>query len=136
MIFADTNVLSESTRQRPEQKVLDWVRKNDQHLAVSTVALAEIKFGIERIRPQERARALDGYFAEMRQHFAGRIFAFDEESAVIYGEIMGEASRKGYPSSVPDAMIAAVALRHKSALATRNVANFRFPELIVINPWA
>lgn len=37
---------------------------------------------------------------------------------------------------MPDAMIAATALRHGAALATRNVKDFAVDGLIVIDPWA
>lgn len=135
MIFADTNLISEMVRPRPDAKAAAWIRKNDFQLALSTVVLAEIKFGIERIRPDERARALEGFFRETRQHFAGRIHAFDEPSAIVYGEIMGEASRRGRKLSVPDGMIAAIALRHGAALATRNATHFRVDGLELIDPW-
>lgn len=136
MIFADTNLVSESVRPQPNPNAAAWIRKNDSQLALSTVVLAEIKFGIERIRPDERAKALEGFFRETRRHFAGRIYAFDEHSAVIYGEIMGKASRHGHMFSVPDGMIAAIALRHGAALATRNRSHFQVDGLELVDPWA
>ena len=135
MIFVDTNLVSESVRALPDPRVAAWIRANDTELAISTVALAEIAFGIERIRPDERARRLTEFLAELRNHFAVRIYPFDEESAMIYGAIMGEASRQGRALSVPDGMIAAIALRHNSALATRNTAHFHIAGLRTVNPW-
>ena len=44
--------------------------------------------------------------------------------------------RQGHSISTEDAQIAAVALRHKLPLATRNVKDFKSIEgLIVLNPW-
>jgi hypothetical protein len=136
VIFVDTNLISENVRPQPDPKVAAWIRENDAQLALSTIVLAEIKFGIERIRPDERAKALEGYFEETRRRFAGRTYAFDEPSAVIYGQIMGEASRRGHRLSVPDGMIAAVALRHDSPLATRNRKHFAINGLKLVDPWA
>jgi toxin FitB len=34
-----------------------------------------------------------------------------------------------------DTLIAATALQHGLTLVTRNTADFKFPELDVINPW-
>ena len=135
MIFVDTNLISESVRSKPNPSTAVWIRSNDAQLAISTVVLAEIKYGIERIRPEERAKKLDQYFQEMRWHFAGRIYAFDEAAAVVYGVIMGEAKRHGRTLSTPDGMIAAIALRHGGALATRNSKHFAIKGLKIVDPW-
>jgi predicted nucleic acid-binding protein len=37
------------------------------------------------------------------------VFAFTEEAALGYGEIMGDAARQGRRMSAPDGMIAAIA---------------------------
>jgi predicted nucleic acid-binding protein len=49
---------------------------------------------------------------------------------------MGEANRRGRHLSVPDGMIAAISIVNRSALATRNIADFQaIPELELVNPW-
>jgi len=135
VIFADTNLVSETVRLKPDPRATAWIRAHDAELAISAIVLAEISFGIERIRPDERARRLDGFVAALRQHFAGRIFSFDEESSLIFGALMGEAARRGRLPAVADGMIAAIALRHGAALATRNHTDFDFPQLKIVNPW-
>lgn len=59
MIFAGTNLISKTERLKPNSKVAAWIRANDAQLALSSVVLAEIKYCIERVRPEERAKALD-----------------------------------------------------------------------------
>lgn len=70
--------------------------RHDAELALSTVAIAEIAFGIARIRPDQRAVRLDQGLVEWRR-FAGRTFGLTEEAALAYGALMGEASRAGAP---------------------------------------
>lgn len=135
MIFADTNLVSETVKLRPDSHATAWIRAHDADLAISTIVLAEISFGIERIRPDARAKRLGGFLEDLRHHFAGRIFPFDEESALVFGALMGEASRRGRAVAVADGMIAAVALRHGAALATRNKSDFDFLRLKLVNPW-
>jgi predicted nucleic acid-binding protein len=135
VIVLDTNVTLEAARPTPAQRVADWLNENDAALALTTVTLAEILFGIERTREAERARRLTLFFDHMRQRFKGRIFAFDEESALIYGKIMGAVSLNGRPVFIPDGMIAAIVMRHQSVLATRNVRDFAVLGLKVVNPW-
>jgi predicted nucleic acid-binding protein len=79
-------------------------------------------------------RLADGLEA-WRSRFAGRIFAFTEEAALSYGELMGEAARAGRPMSAPDGMIAAIARVHSAPLATRSVADFRETGVVLVDPW-
>ena len=71
-----------------------------------------------------------------RRRFAGRIFGLTEEAALAYGEIMGEARRKGAGMSAPDGMIAAIARVNGGRLATRNLDDFRTTGLELMSPWA
>lgn len=136
MIFLDTNVVSEVMRKAPDPGVIGWLERHDAELALSTIVIGEIAFGIEKIRPAERARRLAGDFDELRRRYADRIFGFTEVAALTYGALMGERSRTGRPMSVPDAMIAAIARTHGARLATRNLADFAGAGLELISPWA
>ena len=135
MIFLDTNVVSELVKPQPNAKVIAWLTKHDLSLAISTVVLAEITYGIEKIRRDERARRLQGFPGELQRRYGQRLFGFDQESALLYGVLMGHSQRRGHILSTADGMIAAITLRHNGELATRNVEDFDLPKLTVINPW-
>jgi hypothetical protein len=135
VIFLDTNVMSETSRRRPDEAVLAWLDRHDGDLALSTVALAETVFGIERIRPDQRAQRLERDLDQWRSRFAGKIFSFTEEAALVYGSIMGEALRGGRAMSAPDGMIAAIARVNGGRLATRNVKDFKGCGIELIDPW-
>lgn len=136
MIFVDTNVVSETLRKSPDPRVRDWLIRFDPELALPTVVIGEISFGIQRIRADERAARLARGLEEWRMRFADRTFAFTDLAALAYGQIMGDAVRSGRPMSAPDGMIAAITLVNRGVLATRNVADFEaIPELQVTNPW-
>lgn len=135
MIFLDTNVVSETLKRTPEASVLRWLEKHDAELALSTVVIAELAYGINTIRPDERAQRLADGLEAWRSRFAGRVFALTEEAALTYGELMGEAMRAGRPMSAPDGMIAAIARVHSAPLATRNVADFRETGVVLVDPW-
>jgi predicted nucleic acid-binding protein len=135
LIFLDTNVVSELSRQRPNTIVLDWVDVHDRELALSSVVIGEISYGVEQVRKAERAPRLANAVDSLRRRFAGRIFGFDEETAPIYGRIMGEAKRQGRAMSVSDGMIAAIALQHDASLATRNTQHFKVSNLRLVDPW-
>ena len=135
MIFLDTNVVSETLRKPPDAAVLAWLEKHDAELALSAVVIGELAFGIEKIRPDQRAIRLSDGLEEWRKRFAGRIFGLTEEAALLYGDIMGRAVRKGRPMSAPDGMIAAIAGVHDCALATRNTSDFQDAGIALIDPW-
>ena len=135
MIFLDTNVVSETIRLKPDPVVMAWLENNRENTNISTIVLAEISAGVERIKPELRAQRLDGFLTKTQSQYSGRIHAFDEQSALIYGEIIGQAHFSGRTIKTADAMIAAITLRHKATLATRNVMDFDFLKMKVVNPW-
>lgn len=135
MIFLDTNVISETLKKTPDENVIAWLVRFDAELALPTVTLAEIAFGIQKIRPDERANRLEQGLSDWRRRFAGRIFSLTEEAAIAYGEIMGRAVREGRPMSAQDGMIAAIAAVHGGRLATRNIRDFTGTGLDLIDPW-
>jgi predicted nucleic acid-binding protein len=135
LIFLDTNVISETLNKSPNPAVLAWLVRHDAELALPTVTIAEIAFGIEKIRPDQRAARLEQGLSDWRRRFADRIFGLTEEAALAYGEIMGSASRQGLGMSAPDGMIAAIASVNGGRLATRNLADFRTVGLELISPW-
>ena len=135
MIFLDTNVVSEMLKKAPSESVRAWLKRFDSELALSTIVIAEISYGICRVRPEQRARRLEDGLAAWRDRLSDRIFGFGEEAALMYGEIMGAAEQKGRPMSVPDGMIAAIARVNDGSLATRNVADFQTTGLTLVSPW-
>lgn len=135
MIFLDTNVISETLKRDPDRNVLAWLERHDAELAIPTMAIAEIAFGIGKIRPQERADRLELALSDWRRRFADRIFPLTEQAALAYGELMGDAARKGRLMSMPDGLIAAIALINGGRLATRNIRDFQSCGLDLISPW-
>lgn len=135
MIFLNTNVVSETLKKAPNEAVLAWLVRYDAELALPTVTIAETAFGIQKIRPDQRADRLEQGLADWRRRFADRIFGLTEEAALAYGEIMGSAVRQGRGMSAPDGMIAAIARVNGGRLATRNLTDFETTGLDLMSPW-
>ena len=135
MILLDTNVLSELTRQSPEPRVVAWLEQNDQLLALPSVALAELRYGIARLPPGRRRSSLLEFWNATRKRFVGRTFAFDERAAEAYGDIAAAAERNGFRVHVADGQIAAIARVNRMSVATRDVGDFRPTGVRVVNPW-
>ncbi len=122
-------------RLKPDADVLRWIENHDPMLCLSPIVIAEKAFGIFKLKPDQRSPRWIRRLGEWRGRLSDRIFSFDEASAEIYGKRMGAASLRGAPIDVVDGMIAAIALRHDAALATRNTSHFGILALKRVNPW-
>jgi predicted nucleic acid-binding protein len=96
-------------------------RRNDAELALPTVTIAEIAFGIQKIRPDQRAERLELGLSDWRRRFADRIFGLTEEAALVYGEIMGMASRRGRAMSAPVGLHTSMAVGWQRATSAVSV---------------
>lgn len=135
MILLDTNVLSELIKPRPHPGVVSWTRHSATALAIPTIAVAEMAFGIEKLTAGRRREDLLAGLHRLVTEFADRLFDFNVKAAWAYGGILAAARKRGRPMSVPDAAIAAIAAANDCALATRNVEDFATAGLQIINPW-
>lgn len=137
MIVLDTNVLSELMRIEPDLKVLGWVdAQPSMDLAISAVTVAEILHGIARLPFGKRKQKLEAHaMAMFEEDFAGRILPFDAHAAVEYATLVSDAEAKGRAASMADAQIAAICRSHGAPIATRNVRDFEYSGVRVINPW-
>jgi toxin FitB len=138
MIILDTNVVSEAMQLAPSPKVMRWfsVARDSDGLFLTTITVAEILYGIALL---PRGKRRDNLQAEAEAVFAkdfpGRLISFDEQAARVYGNIAARRRKQGRPIAELDAQIAAIAVAHGAALATRNVYDFEGCELRLINPW-
>lgn len=125
-------------RATPDTRVMRWLERRsalDMHL--SAVTIGELTRGVTRLSESRRRRALTRWIGvDLLQQFEGRILAFDREAAVIWGNLMGTGDREGRPRPAVDAQIAATAIRHHLALATRNPADFAGMPVRTVNPWS
>jgi len=133
--LVDTNVLSELRRREPNPRVVEWfTQRPSTTLFLSVLTLGELRKGIQLIPDGERRlRLLDWLEAELPKFFAGRILAVDASVADRWGRLQADAGR-----SVPavDSLLAATALHHGLSLVTRNVRDFMYSGLEVVNPWS
>ena len=121
----------------PDASVLAWFQQKTVPFYTSTITRAEILLGIALLPDGKRSKSLavaaDQMFA---QDFARRCLPFDDEAATEYALLVATRHQAGLPISTEDGQIAAIALRHRLLLATRNGNDFaRIEGLAVVNPW-
>ena len=133
MYLLDTNVVSETRRERPHGAVTSWFRSIGAHEQyVASVTVGELQAGIEHTRRQdpERAAELESWLVEdvMATY---RILDMNSEAFRAWGRIMDGQS----DTLVVDAMIASIASVHDLTVVTRNVRDFRQLGAEVLNPF-
>lgn len=137
MIILDTNIISEVMRPQPNTQVMSWLKKYPvEELAITSISIAEISYGLKRLPVGRRRDSLQWRFQMfIDQGFSDRIFPFEERAAEIYADIIVDRKQQGKPIEVMDAMIASIALLKTATLATRNVSDFENCGLELVNPW-
>jgi predicted nucleic acid-binding protein len=132
MFLLDTCVISESVKPKPNAAVDRWMTFNSPSEAfISVLTLGELHYGVARINNAHRERELNRWIAEVERRFASRIVVFDDMAAREWGYL-----RARHPKApTTDAQLAATALAHDLTFVTRNVSDFRFEGLRVVNPW-
>jgi|TARA_A100001391_G_scaffold49244_2_gene29618 hypothetical protein len=137
VIVLDTNILSELMRPAPNPAVVAWLdRQKPGDVATTTITVAEILFGIERLPAGQRRDTFTVLAADMfDQDFAGRLLPFDAIAASLYARQMAALESRGKPIAMADGQIAAICQANRATLATRNTKDFENMEVVLINPW-
>ena len=96
----DTNILSELRRPKPQPKVLAFIAAQPlDTLFVSTVTLAEIRFGIELTTDvTRRAELSDWLVHKVRPMFAQRIIPVSEDVMFKWRLLVEEGRRADIPT--------------------------------------
>lgn len=136
MILLDTNIISEALKPAGDPAVLTWLDAQAvETLFLSTITLAELRFGIAAMPPGKRrdilGRELDQRILPV---FEGRVLPFSRAAADAYGELRARARAAGKAISTADGYIAGIAAAHGFAVATRDVGPFEAAQLRVITP--
>ena len=134
----DTNVVSELRKKRPDRRVKAWsdVQVADS-LFLSSVTLAEIRYGIEKQPdPKFRKELATWLDHRLRPWFAGRILPVDEEVILEWRRMVARGREQSITFSQPDLFIAATAHVHSLTVCTRNEGDFLRAAVPVLNPWS
>ena len=132
----DTCVISELTRPVPDPLVWQWLQGHSRTAVLSAVTVGEIQFGIARMPLGSRRNQLQHWFDCMCREFEGRILPSDENCWRAWSHLRASCQAIGRPQADLDLLIAATALSHGLALATRNTRHFQDTGLRLVNPWA
>lgn len=120
----DTNVVSEFSKERPNEKVLDYYNVRKDYCAISSVTWQELVFSVSRMPDGKRKNTVMGFIENLRNNI--EIIPYDEFAASICGEVQSNAEQVGKKLPYNDSQIAATAISNGMVLVTHNTEDFSY----------
>ena len=133
----DTNIISELRKTNCHPAVKVWSEQQaPQSLYLSTITLAEIRFGIEQVQKARfRQELIEWIDQELRPWFSDRLLEVSEEVILVWRRMVEMGRKQQHTFSQPDLFIAAIASVHDLCVVTRNVRDFEKADVPVFNPF-
>lgn len=100
------------------------------NVCVSIITVAELYYGSAKSQSPQKSRQKQQEFLQPIQ-----TVLFDEQAAVLYGEVRSHLSRQGTPIGANDLLIASTALAHQLTLITHNVREFERVPGLSLEDW-
>ena len=127
----DTNICVFVIRRKSPLVLQRFRQQLPDDLGVSTVTLAELRFGADKSKdPIKNHAALNSFLAPIQ------VLTFDAECADYYGRVRSDLERRGLPIGPLDTMIAAQSLRLSVPLVTNNTVEFTRVSGLILEDWS
>ena len=126
----DTDIVSFFMRDNPKSVRAAVLKHDGDELCISAITYAELVFGIKR----NYSKQLDSWISEVLDKF--EIFPFDENAAIIYGNIRASLEKSGNPLDNMDMLIAATAMSVGAVLVSHNKKHFSEIKGLNVEDWS
>ncbi len=125
----DTNICIYIIKKKPAEVVERMKQTGVDNIALSSITLAELSYGVEK-----SARPVQNRLALIKFLLPFPILAFDDRSATIYGRIRAQMERAGSIIDSLDLLIGAQTISAGLTLITNNTGEFsQVPDLRIEN---
>ena len=126
----DTNVCVDFLTGRYPKVARKLLRLSPADVAVSAIAVAELRFGAEKsARQTENHGRIDALLQDLA------VLEFGMEAGAAYGRLRASLESRGSPVGPNDMLIAAQALAHDLILVSDNVAELRRVTGLRVESW-
>lgn len=125
----DTNICIYIINEQPAQVLQRVIQVGRESLAISTVTVAELAFGVAKsTRPDSRAK-LENFLSKFP------IVDWDQDAAWIYGNVRKALEAKGQRIGERDLLLACQALALDATMVTNNTREFERVEGLKLENW-
>ncbi len=118
----------------PDPRVIAWLRANERNIAVDPIIIGELRFGILILPKGKKRTALERWFDEGIMRL--KCLPWDADTSLRWAELLAYLRTRGKAMPIKDSLIAATAIVHGLALATRNGADFKHAGVRIVNPFS
>lgn len=128
-LMLDTNICIALIKRKPKEILDRFSLYQVGDICISSVTLAELRYGVAKSLFQEKNQAaLDEFIMSLE------VVSFDENAALVYGNLRAMLEKQGTPIGSLDTMIGAHALSLNLTIVTNNTKEFnRIPDLKVVD---
>src|SRR5271157_2382853 len=86
----DTNIVAEASKSNPDSACQAWLDARLGECALSSITVAEMRWGIERLSGGKRKAELERQFGFLTEDYRGRFYEFDGAAAYEWGRYAAE----------------------------------------------
>ena len=120
----DTNILAEPLRPKPNDLILNRLKRHEGEIAIASVVWHEMWFGCNRLPVSARRAAIEAYLNQVVAPGIS-ILPYDREAADWHARERARLTAIGETPPFADGMIAAIARTNNLELVTVNLDDFR-----------
>ena len=119
MYLLDTNICIYAMKDKFPQLTKKLFEITPTEICISSVTVGELAYGVAKSKQKERSKYILDIFLS-----AYNILPFDEEDAIVFGEIRALLNNQGTPIGPYDLQIASQGVSKGLVVVTHNVKEF------------
>ena len=137
MLVLDTSVLAALMQSEPDPRLVGWLdAQPPASVWTTTLTVAEVEAGFDRVADAEQRRRLEEAFAAvLADDLAGRVLTFDRAAATAAAVLTARERRAGRALATRDALVAGIVMARKGTLATGEAERFTRLGVKALDPW-
>lgn len=132
--LVDTNVVSEVCKKSPDANVIKWLDSHE-NLSISVITIEEMRFGEFMMPKGKKRNKLHELIDSLAEHYSDSTLVFDTRATEQCAVFHENAIASGRTPTIEDMMIAAIAKVNGLVLVTRNVRDFEYLDIEVVDPF-
>ena len=125
----DTNICIYIINEQPVQVVQRLIQAGSESLAISTVTVAELDFGIAKSKRESSRPKLENFLSQFP------ILDWNQDAAWVYGNVRKTLEGKGQRIGERDLLLACKALALDATMVTNNTSEFERVEGLKLENW-